>query len=166
MKIICAVLLVALAGVGWWLRTEVDATRRQAAEIQRLTAKLADKSREEEFKLQQKCATEAQQKFHRLGYSETGVQPQDVLGADYQSHYNTAQNRCFMTLEVTMTGGLQSMGLFDALENRTYAQYDWLPEKDDVSKGFRDCHLTPTSTDDRRCISEQEYRAFVAHYME
>jgi hypothetical protein len=129
MKIVCAALLVALFGLAWLFKNQIDINRLQAVLIQNLSATLADRTRQEGFELQQKCASQAERTYHQLGYRED--QPTgDVLSAVYQSHYSTAHNQCFMTLELISKGGFQSKFLFDAYENRTYAEYDWMPKKD------------------------------------
>jgi hypothetical protein len=156
-----------LIGLAWQLKTVIDTNRHQANEIQSLSAKLTDKATRESFDLQQKYATQAEQVFHRLGYRED--QPTgDTLSAIYQSHYSAERNKCFMTLETTTKNGYQLKFLFDAYENRPFAEYDWMPQND---KKFWEvppvvCRLTASSTDERSCKSEDEYKAFVAGYME
>jgi hypothetical protein len=167
MRILCVILLVSLFALGWQLKMVIDTNRQQASEIQSLSAKLTDKATRERFDLQQKCASQAEQTFHRLGYRED--QPtDDILSAIYQSHYSAERTKCFMTLESIGKGGFQSKLLFDAYENRPFAEYDWMPQKD---KKFWEvppvvCQLTPSSSDERACKSEDEYKAFVAGYME
>lgn len=144
-----------------------DTNRQQASEIKSLSGKLADRTRRVSFDLQQKCASQAERTFHRLGYREdrpTG----DVVIAIYQSHYNAERDKCFMTLETMTKDGFKSKFLFDAYENRPLAEYDWMPRKD---KKFWEvppvvCQLIPSSTNERSCKSEKEYKAFVAGYME
>ncbi|RZF23850.1 hypothetical protein EVC45_42035 [Paraburkholderia sp. UYCP14C] len=167
MRIVCAILLVVLIGVTWQLKNEIDANRLQAADIQSLSARLADKAKRETFDLQQKCAAQAEQTFHRLGYRE-GQSTGDVISAIFQAHYNPEHNQCFMTLETLLKGGFQFKSLFDAYENRTYAEYDWMPQE---GKSFDKvlpavCRLVASTGNERTCKSEDEYRAFVAHYME
>jgi hypothetical protein len=167
MRILCAILLVFLLTLAWQLKTMMDANRQQASEIQSLSMKLSDKARRDSFDLQQRCASQAEKTFRRLGYREDRP-TDDLLGAIYQSHYSTARNKCFMTLETTTKAGFESKFLFDAYENRPFAEYDWMPQK---GKKFWEvppvvCKLMPSSTDEQNCKSEDEYKAFVAGYME
>ncbi len=166
-RLILGVLIAIILVFGWQL------WQRQT-EIQDLESKLADKSTAENLTLQEKCAQQAEQVFRKLGYNEKGT-PTNGQIAIYQNHYNPAFKKCFMTLETTTVSSTNGVGigaetrfLFDAYEQREYAEYDWLPVKD--KKYWEvppiNCKLIPASGDERICKSEDEYKAYVATYME
>jgi hypothetical protein len=58
--------------------------------------------------------------------------------------------------------------LFDAYENRDYAEYMWIPRegKKYWEVALISCRLFPSSGNERFCKSEAEYDDFVAAYME
>jgi hypothetical protein len=91
MRIAIALLVVALAVLVWLFNGEKEKNRDQQAQIQKLTASLADKSKREELELQEKCGLQAERLFREFGYKL------DAL-AQLQSHYNSKLNRCFMTV--------------------------------------------------------------------
>ena len=73
----------------------------------------------------------------RWGYSKDITSPEgdetgsnDVI-ANFESHYNTALDKCFMLLEIFGVGvrnaGFQIRSLRDAYEGRTYAEFAWGP---------------------------------------
>lgn len=161
MKIAIAVLLAIVLALAWLLNAEMGTNRRQRSQIAELTSKLADNSARERLELQQKCANQAEKIFSQQGYKLNGPRP-----ASYQSHYNAKLNKCFMTLDSMVLGDQRF--LFDAYEQREYAEYMLLPEK---GKKYwevqpQSCALIPSSADKSRCKSEEEYKAFVARYME
>ncbi len=128
---------------------------------------MADKATRENLDLQQKCAAQAEKAFRHLGWREDQPTNPGQMAA-YQSHYSAERNKCFMTLEVLGNNGYQSKSLFDAYENRSFAEYLWTPQE---GKKYWEvppisCTLTPSSNDERACKSEDEYKAFVAGYME
>ncbi len=171
--IVSAVILLLLATIGvlaWQLNVEITAARHLTQEIHDLTAKLADKSAMEAAALEERCATQADKVFRQQGYSEQGGM-QNGQTAVYQDHYNATLKKCFMTLEVT---GISSSSeaitkfLVDAFEQRIYAEYDWISsntKKYWEVPPFR-CDLSPPSGDEISCHSDDEYKAFVARYMQ
>jgi hypothetical protein len=81
------------------------------------------------------CARQAETVFRERGYSKDITRPKgdtsssnDVI-ANFESHYNTVLNKCFMLLEIfgvgTNNAGFQIRSLFDAYEGRTYAEFAW-----------------------------------------
>jgi len=169
--VVLLALATSLVGVlAWRLSVEVGASRGLRSEIQVLTAKLADTSTRDALELQAKCAAQAEKVFHAMGYKEN--QPNGTLDV-YQSHYNVAANKCFMTMETTdihTTPGTMVITKFllDAFEQREYAEYTWISSK---TKKFWEvppaaCKLIPSSGGEQLCRTEDEYKAFVARFME
>ena len=164
MKLAIGILLVIIATLVLWLTVEITTNGQQRKHIQELTSQVADKSRRENLEFQQMCALQVEKVFRAIGWKE-GV-PQDGNIATYQSHYNPKLGKCFMTLDIT--GMNTTRTLFDAYEQRDYAVYLWMPRKD---KKFWEvpptiCRLIPSSGSEQICKSEEEYKEFVAHYME
>lgn len=141
--------------------------RQQRGRIAELASKLRDKTDRENLEFQQKCALQAEKIFHQLGWK---LNDPGGTFASYQSHYHQKLGKCFMTVNSTTTGprGPTSRYLFDAYEQRGYAEYMWI--SDAVKKYWEVppviCKLTPSSVDESLCKSEEEYKAFVARYME
>jgi hypothetical protein len=81
----------------------------------------------------------------------------------YQIHYNTKLNKCFVDIQETVSVGKNiTTGdtLMDAFEQRVYAQYVW------ASPQIKSCDLIPTVGHKKTCSTKDEYDAFVAKYME
>jgi hypothetical protein len=127
--------------------------------------------------LQEKCARQAETVFRERGYSKGLTRPEgddsgsnDVI-ANFESHYNTALNRCFMLLEIFGVGignaGFQIRSLFDPYEGRTYAEFAWGPTESKKYFEVRPyCRLMSLSNDQSNCHSEAEFNAFITRYME
>ncbi len=99
------------------------------------------------------------------------VYQQDPNYQSHSSHYNAALNKCFMTTEsmrVTESGRqVISRFLLDAFEQREYAAWVWISSKDKPAWDVpMQCELVPSSDDMRSCKTEDEYKTFVARYME
>lgn len=170
MKLTIAILLVIVLALVWQLNKEIVAGHQRQNQVQELTAKLAEKSTRDNLELQEKCALQAEKMFRTLGYK--GVQQNGNFDL-YRSHWNAKLNKCFMTIEstnVTTTSGTMFINrfLFDAYEQREYAEYTWMSSK--VKKYWEVppmiCKLISSSDDEQLCKSEEEYKAFVARYME
>ena len=58
--------------------------------------------------------------------------------------------------------------LMDAFERRVYAYYLWISKegKKFWEVGPADCELTPSLRETKYCNSEEEFKDFVANYME
>ena len=127
--------------------------------------------------LQERCTRQAEMVFRDRGYSKDITRPQgdesgsnDVI-ANFESHYNTVLNKCFVLLEIFGVGvsnvGFQIRSLLDAYEGRTYAEYAWGPTDSNTSWQVRPyCRLITSDNDQSNCHSEAEFNAFIAHYME
>ena len=93
----------------------------------------------------------------------------DVI-ANFESHYNTVLNKCFMLLEIfgvgTNNAGFQIRSLLDAYEGRTYAEFAWGPTESSKSAEVRPyCRLMASSDDQSNCHSEAEFNTFVDGYI-
>jgi hypothetical protein len=127
--------------------------------------------------LEQTCARQAETIFRERGYSKDVTrQKEDESGsndviANFESHYNTPLNRCFMLLEIFGVGvanaGFQIRSLLDAYEGRIYAEYAWGPTQ---SKNYWEvrpfCRLMPSNSDQSNCNTEAEFNDFIKNYME
>ena len=170
MKAIAIGLLVVVGALAWRLTIEVENSGQLRHELEQITERLAHKSRLENLQLQEKCAEQAKKVFHALGYKDV----QQSLNTDaYQSHYNTTLGKCFMAIEstdMTTAPGTAFINrvLLDAFEQREYAEYTWMSRKDkkywEVPPTI--CKLIESSTSEKICKSEDEYKAFVAKYVE
>jgi hypothetical protein len=170
MKALAAGLLIIICILSWRLSGEVTQNGQMRSEIEQLQGQLADKSKLQDLQLQAKCAEQAKKVFHELGYKDT----QQNLNTDiYQSHYNTKLGKCFMAVEstdMTTNPGTQFTYRFlmDAFEQREYAEYTWMSRKDkkywEVPPTI--CKLMESSTKVQVCKSEDEYKAFIARYIE
>ena len=164
MKIAIAILLVTVAVLVWQLTAEIATNNQLQKQVQELTKQVADKTTRENLEFQKSCALQAEKVFHAIGWKENVWQ--NGLLATYASHYNQKLGKCFMMLE--LTGQHTSRSLLDAYERRDYAEYMWVPDK--VKKFWEvppaQCLLIPSSGSEQNCNSEEEFKEFVAHYME
>ena len=164
MKTAIAILLIIVAALGWQLSAEITTNNTLQKQVQELTKQLTDKSTRENLEFQQSCALQAEKVFHQVGWKENAWQ--DGLLATYSSHYHHKLGKCFMTIEVS--GKYTGKSLLDAYERRDYAEYMWVPDK--VKKFWEvppaECLLIPSSGSQQICKSEEEFKEFVAHYME
>jgi hypothetical protein len=168
MKGLAVVLFLAVIALAWALVVEVGTDRRQRGQIQQLTSRLGKESRLDQLKLDERCAAKAKSVFEAMGYKEmqTGVNTDS-----WQSHYNPKLSKCFMTVESTGVSNetqFISRILLDAFERRIYGQYTWTSRKD---KKYWEvppmlCVLSESSSSEQNCKSEDEYKAFVAKYIE
>jgi hypothetical protein len=125
----------------------------------------------------ERCARQAEKVFRDRGYSKDVTRPKednsgryDVI-ANFESHYNTELNRCFMLLEIFGVGasnaGFQIRSLFDAYEGHIYAEFAWGPAEDKKYFDVRPyCRLMSSYNDQSNCGSETEFNAFITRYME
>jgi len=157
MTIAFGVLLLIALALTWLLGTEMTTSRDQRDQIQKLTISLAEKSRREDFELQEKCALQTEKMFRELGYKPGGP-------ALNQSHYNAKLNKCFMLVETINTTnhgtGFHYKFLIDAYEQRGYAEYEWMEDKG--GKKFWEvppvlCRLTASVGNVVVCKSEDEF---------
>lgn len=160
MKVAIGILLLIAVVLGWLLNSEMTITRQQRGEIEKLTSRLADKTKRENLELQEKCALQAEKVFRAAGWKADGQQ--------YQSHFNSKLNKCFMTMEITATSPLTiSRFLLDAYEQKEYGSFSWA-----AHKGVISCAITPPEEMRQICKSQEygpswkEYQAFVTRYME
>jgi hypothetical protein len=162
MKAIIGILFAIVIVLLWRLNSELDLTRQQQNHVIELTAKLNNKTASENLELQGKCSQQAQTVFMQLGYKNGGLD-------FYESHYNPKLTKCFMTVSaMNPNSGANTLNLLDAYEQKQYATYFWMPDK--VKKYWevppKLCSLNPGTPNETICKSEDEYKAFVARYME
>jgi hypothetical protein len=158
MRLITAILSVALAlafaGVGWLLGVEHE----QARQIAKLKAEVVDKSAQQSLgDLKRQCAADADRYFKKWNDAQTPSTAQ----VGYESHYNPSQKACFVLIQYSDPSredlGLQ---LFDAVEQRQYA--DFSSQKELILS----CHLIPSDGEQKPCNSKTSLSTFVAGYME
>jgi hypothetical protein len=122
------------------------------------------------------CARQAETVFRERGYSKDITRPKgDTSGsndvvANFESHYNTGLNKCFILLEIFGVGisnaGFQIRSLLDANEGRTYAEFAWGPtESSKYAEVQPYCRLMASRDDQSNCHSEAEFDAFVNRYI-
>jgi hypothetical protein len=144
--IMAAAIALLMAGIlllAWQLRSESNTDRRLSQEVRDLRAKLAAKSRRDAFELQKECGSQASKVFAQLGWKLD--EPINGVIADFESHYNIAMNKCFMllhTLSTTTQLSLASSLLYDAYEQREYAELNLTRNPDGV-KHIATCALFP-----------------------
>jgi hypothetical protein len=120
--------------------------------------------------LQAMCATQAKKAFQEwLGDNKS--QGPELISGDYSSHYNTTLGKCLMQIEATHSSNKQvssSKLLMDAFERRVYASYLWISKEGKPFWGEEPekCELNPSLRQTKNCNSEEEFKAFVADYME
>jgi hypothetical protein len=115
---------------------------------------------------QEICAKQAKIAFQEYNEEQQRLSGPDYrqMGSDYQNHYNTKLNKCFIFIQSTVEDHVSRRTtttdiLMDAFERSVYASYFKnfpLPDT---------CLLTPSSRETRDC-SGAEFDAFVAKYME
>jgi hypothetical protein len=118
------------------------------------------------------CATQAKKAFEEWHADNNKSQyGSKLISSDYSSHYNTKLGKCLMLIEGTFNFGNQvsnSKLLTDAFERRVYAYYDWISKegKKYWEVGPASCELTPSLRETKVCNFEEEFKNFVAGYME
>jgi len=171
MKIIAAVLFVALLAMAWRLNSlnatvsrQQQTLTQQQQQIVMLTE--AKSSKQDDFAMQEKCSAQADKVFRELGYKQTGSR--DNISEVLQSHFNPRLGKCFMTIETFGRDLSQNRFLLDAFEQREYAEYFWTVDK--VKKYWENppkmCKEIPSSGDERPCHSDDDYKTIVKRYME
>jgi hypothetical protein len=158
-SVMAAVAIAIILAV--WLAREMRANEKLEVQL------AAANDKRQVMAERERCAAQAEKKFHDLGFSENSAGPSVAMYAD---HYDAAKSRCFMTIDstnYTNTSEIITRFLFDAYEQREFAEYTWMSSQ--TKKYWEvppvECKLMPASGEERNCKSEQEYLAFVAQYM-
>jgi hypothetical protein len=142
---------------------QADVNREQMSEIRNLRAKLADNASRATFDLQEKCAAQAARMFHDWGYDAN----ESKTINSYQNHYSQTFRKCFISIDLV---GFPTTNKFlvDLYEQRTYASYTWIADKEKKYWEVppRMCTLVSPLGNETFCKSQEEYDAFVATYME
>ena len=128
-------------------------------------------ARSQPLNSQAMCATQAKKAFEEWLADNKGPLSGNMLSSDYYSHYNTKLGKCLMLIEATRSFGKEisnSKLLTDAFERRVYAYYLWTSKegKKYWGVGPEDCELALSLRQTKHCTSEEEFKAFVADYME
>lgn len=147
-----------------FMACEMSAARSQSSLDQQAQCAALAKKSFEEFESEAKANAEK-----LLG--------ERILGADYQSHYNSRLEKCFML--INQASNLSAIGtilhqyfLLDAIERRYYGSYGFnqvadrsLAERTGQTK-YEWCELEPTMGQKTVCKTRKEFDAFVAKYMD
>ncbi len=145
----------------------LSSNRGLAKRVERLEEQVKSEQSKAVTSLREKCASQAHLRFVQLGYNDQGGGSSFAI---YSNHYSQAFSRCFMTLQTTtfLAGSMtEEHFLFDAYEQRTYAEATQLTSKDvGPFPRLMVCRLVPSSTTERHCATMAEYDRFVANYME
>jgi hypothetical protein len=121
------------------------------------------------------CATQAKKAYaEELREDKSGLLASvdsKLISSDYSSHYNTKLGKCLVLIQSTRSHGKEfsnSRVLIDAFERRVYGYYLWISKEGtkfwEVAPTM--CDLTPSMRETNHCNSEEEFKAFVANYME
>ncbi|MFZ3320736.1 MAG: hypothetical protein WA190_00080 [Usitatibacter sp.] len=168
MKIAVGGLLLVVAVLVGVVIFQLVKSDRQQLQIAALTDAIANKTAaREDFERQKECAAQSEREFRALGWEKENQAA--IFPAAYQSHFNAKFNKCFMSLEShSPDGKVTSRSLFDVYQHRDYATYMWMvsPTKKYWEVPPTICTLTPIGSDEVTCKSDEEYKAFVALYME
>jgi len=168
MKAAVAVLLAIVAILAWLLIAEVTASRQ-------LRAELADKTARENLEFQEKCALQAKKIFDDPYYKDESRDKPGGSSQIYRSHYNAKLRKCFMVMTnnpsaLLSNADFYSVDLLDPIERRDFASYNKWPtegkNKQSPPMPPFSCTLRHSSTNERECVSYEEFKAFVAIYME
>ncbi len=131
-----------------------------------LTAKQAAWDETPSFDLQSRCAETAKEFFKRSGYSPD-------RHADYMNHFNPKLKKCFIVIKTSKWNNatatmLDSTGVFDAVEGKSYGEYVW--QSDKGKKYWEVAPLTCSGTkldgSYQVCHSEVEFTNLMADYMD
>ena len=113
----------------------------------------------EKYDLSERCGKRAEEIFAKAKAETTGL---TIAADNYENHYNFRLNKCFY-LETSNIWHRDKpapsdklMKLLDLHENRQIAIYSKIERN-----AFVDC-----SVQDKRCTSEEEWRALIKPFME
>jgi seryl-tRNA synthetase len=161
-----ALLLMVCVGLGLLAYWQATALREQRQQVQQLNAKLESVSKTATLDLQEKCAKQAREEFHSLGWDKHEL-------ADVSNHYNAKLNKCFMQIQDTDAKSVRgtivtSTTVADAFEGKVYATYIWSTQKN--KKYWEvpplECKVTLLSGEEKICHSSDEFDELVKQYME
>jgi hypothetical protein len=162
MQVVAAVLLIAAIVFGWRLNSLSRVVNEQRHQIQTLTAALSDKSKQEGFALQEKCAAKA---------DNGGL----WSGMEYSNHYNARLNRCFAVSEAGVPANdlhatrqpapsvLATRQVFDVFEGRGVAMFR---AYDDRPGEPLACWVEVPSGEQKTCRNESEWESLTRIYLE
>ena len=160
MRAVVGLLFLLTSIVGFSLYKQLEVNKQQAISIKKLSDIVNKKNNEVSLELQGKCAKQAGETFRVLGYK--------IGGTDfYESHYNKKLNVCFLSIS-SLYKSTVSESLVDAYEQRVYATYMWIADK---NKKYSEvvpmlCRVMPNTKYETKCSSEEEYKSYVAKLME
>lgn len=146
-SVIAGALLVALS-VAYYLVVYIPKRDKTRMEQQQAS----------DFDLQNKCSEQARKSFNDAGFGET---ISETTG--YENHYNSKLKKCFIyTSTFNSKDNYIAKGLYDANENKTYAEYQEKITKTQPSD------YTPYACSmlDKFCTTRAEFDNFVKLYME
>jgi hypothetical protein len=163
-KLVMAALAVAFGFSVWQLEIVTSENKSLSAKVSKIEQ--ASQAASNSSAMREKCTAQADRRFQQLGYGENDPN----LTAILQSHYNLKMSRCFMTIETTKLAvpEIINRSLMDADEQRLYGEYMWMSSS--TKKYWEQppvlCHLTPATGWESNCKTDDEYKVFVAKYME
>jgi hypothetical protein len=133
-------------------------------------ARAEDRSKKEEYELQERCGKRAEELFRRDWGNSGIVKGKDsTTTANFENHYNTKLNKCFEKLETIVIphqarsfDSITTRHIFDVNEQRTYAilMYSYR------SAGGGGFHILTCDVAGKSCDSEKEWQAMASHYMD
>jgi hypothetical protein len=170
MRILLVILVVLCAALATMTLVLFERHQDQTEQIALLNAQRA--APRASIEDQGKCAAHAAKLFNELGYNENVPAPGFQR---YASHYNITRGKCFVLIEhsafPSSGGGVQNtrtINLYDAVERRSYGDFLW------ISSGTKKywevkpmmCRTNPSVATEELCDSEEQFKEFVAKYME
>lgn len=163
-KLVMAALAVALGFSVWRLDVVTSENTSLSAKVSQLQA--ATQAAINSTAMREKCTAQADRRFQQLGYGANDPN----LNAVLQSHYNPKMKRCFMSIETTKLAVPEviNRSLMDADEQRLFGEYVWMSSS--TKKYWEQppilCHMIPATGWESNCKTDDEYKTFVAKYME
>ena len=160
MRTVVGLLFLLTSIVAFGLYKQLEVNKQQAISIKKLSDIVNKQNSEVSLELQGKCAKQAGETFKELGYKNGGTD-------FYESHYNKKLNVCFLSIS-SLYKSTVSESLVDAYEQRVYATYMWIADK---NKKYSEvvpmlCRVMPNTKYETKCSSEEEYKSYVAKLME
>lgn len=162
LKIIVIAFIVVFSTI---LYSQYLSLQKQQSQLLDMKGKLEEKSKIENFDLQEKCAKQAHEVFTLSGEDKTS-------NSGYSNHYNEKLNKCFVKIDGTnMINGVmwRSETVSDAFEGTQYGSYMWHTEEgkqySEVSPII--CTVKLPSGEEKMCHSQDEFDDLVTkNYMD
>lgn len=157
--------VVVALGVVAYRQSETIATQQdQLAALASRASAADERARSASLDFQAKCAEQA-----RKAFLQSGFKPTD--GADYENHYSTKLNKCFVHVQNTTTHATTfwiHRNVYDAFEGKPYGTYAWhtVGEKKYWEVAPVICEVISPTGDKQVCHSDDEFTKLVKVYLD